>query len=87
MRLALLVMPLLLAGCLATPVKRTFPEVPQDLLIACPDLREVDTSTTKLSDVVSVVSENYGTYQECKIKVDTWTEWYNQQKEIFNSVK
>ena len=87
MRLTLLVMPLLLAGCLATPVKRTFPEVPQDLLIACPDLREVDSTTTKLSDVVSVVSENYGTYQECKIKVDTWTEWYKQQKEIFNSVK
>ena len=87
MRIVLLVMPLLLAGCLATPVKRTFPEVPQDLLVACPDLREVDSSTTKLSDVVSVVSENYGTYQECKIKVDTWAEWYKQQKEIFDSVK
>ena len=87
MRLALLVMPLLLAGCLATPVKRNFPEVPDDLRVACPALKEVDANTTKLSDVVTVVSENYGTYQECKIHMDMWIEWYNTQKQIFDSVK
>jgi hypothetical protein len=87
MRIALLILPLLLAGCLNTPVARHFPEVPSDLLAACPALREVDPNTTKLSEVISVVSENYGTYQECKIKVDGWIEWYNTQKSIFESVK
>ena len=87
MRIALLLMPLLLAGCVATPVKRNFPDVPEDLKVACPALREVDPKTTKLSEVVDVVSENYGTYQECKIKVDGWVEWYNTQKGIFESVQ
>jgi len=87
MRLAILLLPFMLAGCLATPVQRHFPEVPSDLKAACPALREVDPATTKLSDVVSVVSENYGQYQECKIKVDGWIEWYNTQRKIFEEVK
>jgi len=87
MRLALLLLPLLLTGCLNTPVARHFPEVPEDLMAACPALREVDPNTTKLSEVIGVVSENYGTYQECKIKVDGWVEWYKTQKSIFESVK
>jgi len=87
MRIAILLVPFLLAGCLATPVKRNFPEVPDDLKQACPALRTVDPTTTKLSDVVEVVSDNYGTYQECQIKIDGWVEWYNTQKTIFDSVK
>ena len=77
---------LLLSGCLATPVKRTFPDVPEDLKVACPDLAMLEP-TTKLSEVVSVVVKNYGQYQQCQIKVDTWIEWYKTQKEIFESVK
>jgi hypothetical protein len=77
----------MLAGCVDTPVARHFPEVPADLLIACPDLKQVDPNTTKLSEVVSVVASNYGQYNECKIKVDAWVEWYKTQKEIFESVK
>lgn len=87
MRIALLVIPLLLAGCLSTPVKRNFPEVPADLREACPALKEVNPATTKLSEVVSVVSSNYGEYQECKIKVDGWIEWYATQRKIFEEVK
>jgi hypothetical protein len=87
MRIAILLLPLLLAGCLNTPVAETFPEVPADLLVACPDLKLVDPNTTKLSEVVGVVAGNYGQYQECKIKVDTWVEWYNHQQKIFNSLK
>jgi hypothetical protein len=87
MRLAILLLPFMLAGCLATPVQRHFPEVPSDLKEACPALKEVDQTTTKLSDVVSVVSANYGQYQECKIKVDGWIDWYNTQRKIFEEVK
>lgn len=77
---------LLLAGCLNTPVQRSFPEVPEELKVACPDLNLLEP-TTKLSEVISVVTKNYGQYQECQIKVDTWIEWYKTQKEIFESVK
>ena len=85
-KLLLIVPVLLLAGCLATPVQRSFPEVPEELKLACPDLNLLEP-TTKLSEVVSVVTKNYGQYQECQIKVDTWIEWYKTQKEIFESVK
>lgn len=87
MRIAILLLPLVLAGCLTTPVIEKFPEVPAELLVACPDLKLIDPATTKLSAVIGVVAENYGQYQECQIKVDTWIEWYNHQKKIFDSIK
>jgi len=87
MKIAILLLPLVLAGCLSAPVIQKFPEVPAELLVACPDLKLVEPGTTKLSEVISVVAENYGQYQECQIKVDTWIEWYKHQKEIFNNVK
>jgi hypothetical protein len=84
----LLILTLLLAGCSTTvPVKRTFPNVPEELMAECPDLKSVPEGTTKLSEVLVVVTENYGQYKECQIKVDLWRDWYEKQKEIFNSVK
>lgn len=85
-KLLLLIPIVLLTGCLTTPVKRNFPEVPQELMEACPDLKTVQ-ETEKLSEVLKVVTNNYGQYHECRIKVDTWIEWYNTQKQIFESVK
>ena len=72
MRLLLILPVLLLTGCLvSTPVKRNFPEVPKELMEACPDLKKTET-TEKLSEVLKVVVDNYGQYHECKGKVDTW---------------
>lgn len=85
-KLFLLIPIVLLTGCLTTPVKRNFPEVPQELMEACPDLKTV-SDTEKLSEVLKVVTTNYGQYHECRIKVDTWVEWYKTQKQIFDSVK
>jgi hypothetical protein len=85
-KLLLLIPIVLLTGCLTTPVKRNFPEVPQELMEACPDLKTVQ-ETEKLSEVLKVVTSNYGQYHECRIKVDTWVEWYKTQKQIFDSVK
>lgn len=84
-----IILTLLLSGCAmfgATPVKRTFPAVPSELMEACPNLKKTEP-TEKLSEVLKVVVDNYGQYHECKIKVDTWVEWYNIQKNIFESVK
>lgn len=87
MKIIALLTVVLLAGCSAVPVARHFPEVPDELKVACTDLGEVNPATDKLSDVVSVVTDNYSKYHECRIKVDTWNEWYKSQKEIFDSVK
>lgn len=87
-KLLILLLPVvLLSGCLDVPVARHFPEVPPELLVACPDLKLIDPNTTKLSEVVGVVAENYGQYAECKNKIDMWAEWYKAQKDIFESVK
>lgn len=86
MKYTLLLLPFLLAGCLATPVKRNFPEVPAELKVACPDLQKVKDDA-KLSDVISTVSTNYTQYHECRAKVDAWNEWYKNQKQVFDSVK
>lgn len=85
--LLILASAVLLSGCLATPVKRTFPDVPKELLVICPDLTLVAEGTTQLSEVLKVVTENYSQYHECRIKNDLWIEWYKTQKEIFDSVK
>jgi hypothetical protein len=80
---------LMMTGCAMfspTPVKRNFPVVPSELMEACPDLKKTEP-TEKLSEVLKVVVDNYGQYHECKIKVDTWVEWYKTQKDIFESIK
>lgn len=78
---------MVLTGCVATPVERKFPEVPDYLKVKCSDLIEIDTKTKKFSEVVKVVSANYGLYQECLIKNQSWINWYNTQKQIFESVE
>ena len=52
----------------------------------CPELKQTE-ATTKMSDVLKVVSENYSTYHECTIKVETWIDWYKAQKQIFESAQ
>ena len=79
---------LLLAGCSTTvPVARKFPEVPDVLMIPCPPLTQIKEGTTKLSEVVGVVTDNYFEYHKCSDKNDLWMEWFKAQKEIFDSVK
>lgn len=86
MKIVIVALALLMTACSAVPVERKFPDVPKELLQACPDLKQVNP-TTKLSEVVDIVVSNYGQYKECQIKVDSWIDWYNNQKKIFESVK
>lgn len=87
MKTILFLIPLIiLVGCTTVPVKRNFPEVPNEIMIACPELKQVKP-TEKLSEVLEVVTNNYGQYHECRVKVESWIEWYTTQKQIFESVK
>lgn len=78
---------LLVSGCTHVPIKQQFPEIPPSLQAKCPQLQLVPEDTQKLSEVLKVVTSNYGQYHECSIRVDTWLQWYKEQREIFNSVK
>jgi hypothetical protein len=84
--LLIIIVAAFLTGCTTVPVKRSFPEVPNEIMQACPDLKKVE-HTEKLSDVLRVVTDNYGQYHECRAKIDSWIEWYNSQKYNFDSVK
>ncbi len=87
-RLALLLPAILLTGCLATaPVVPKWPEVPKELLEACPDLKTVDPKNDKLSLIVDTVADNYKEYYECKSKVDDWVTWYKGQQKLWETLK
>jgi hypothetical protein len=86
MRYLILIAALFVTGCTSVPVAIKFPDVPADMLVACPDLKPVP-DTTKLSEVLPTVVDNYGQYYTCKDNVDNWIDWYNSQKKIFNSIK
>ena len=88
MRFVALLAVLALAGCSTiVPVRQSWPDVPKEIAEGCPELKQLPPETEKLSEVVSNVSENYGTYYECRVKQEAWIDWYNRQKKIFNEVK
>jgi hypothetical protein len=80
-----LLIALLLSGCsTVVPVTAKFPEKPK-ASEACVKLETV-SSEVKLSELTSTIAKNYSTYYECAVKVDTWNEWYDKQKQVFESV-
>ena len=77
----------LMTGCsTVVPVTSKFPDVPERLLVTCPRLEKVSETPT-LSDVAKTITNNYTTYYDCAVKHDAFIEWYNIQKNIFESVK
>ena len=86
MKHLIIVAVLLITGCTTVPVAIKFPDVPKDMLEACPDLKLIP-ETTKLSEVLPTVVDNYGQYYTCKDTVDNWIDWYKAQKKIFDNIK
>ena len=82
------VLALTLVGCsIVTPVKRNFPDRPAELTKGCPELQEATADTKELSKLLDTVVVNYSTYYECRVKMEAWDEWYQEQKKIFDEVK
>ena len=78
----------MVAGCSTTvPVARKFPEIPDVMMVTCPPLTQIKEGTTKLSEVITVVTDNYFEYHKCSDKNDLWIEWYKLQKQNFDQVK
>ena len=87
MKYLLIALLLCLTGCSTTvPVTAKFPEAPNTIQQQCPPLQKLKDDA-KLREVANTVTLNYSTYYECSVKVDGWIEWYQIQKQIFESVK
>jgi predicted component of type VI protein secretion system len=87
MKYTLIILTLCLVGCSTTvPVTAKFPDIPEKLLVRCPNLQKVNDDV-KLSDVAKTVTVNYSTYYDCAVKHDGIVEWYQIQKKIYESVK
>ena len=79
---------LFINGCsVTTPVKRNFPPAPEALMKQCEDLKLLSGDKVSITDMLKVVVENYRLHYECANKVEGWTEWYTEQKKIFEDVK
>jgi hypothetical protein len=79
-----IILAFLATGCsTVVPVTVKFPEVPNQLLVRCPQLEKLGNEP-KLSDVSKTVTINYTTYYECAVKHDAFVEWYKIQKDIFD---
>ena len=77
----------MLSGCSTTvPVTAKFPQVPERLLVKCPELEKLGNEV-KLSDISKTIAVNYTSYYECAVKHDAFIEWYQVQKNIYESVK
>ena len=87
MKYAVVILALVLSACVSVPVERKFPTVPAEIQAPCGNLQTIDPTTTKLSTVVDTVVTNYAQYRECQVKLDSWINWYNDQKKVFESVK
>jgi hypothetical protein len=88
MRYLLISMVLILSACGTTvPVVAKFPDAPSKVSMEkCPQLATVENGV-KLSELTKTITINYSTYYDCAVKVDTWQEWYEIQKRIFEDLK
>lgn len=77
---------MLTACSTAVPVTAKFPEIPTRLLEKCPQLKTIEGEQVSIIDLTKTVTINYTTYYECAVKGDTWIEWYQVQKKIFEEV-
>lgn len=89
MKFLILGLALILSACsTVTPVKRTFPDVPEALKQQCRELYTVEVKDKlAITELLKTVVQNYTLYYECSTKVEGWNEWYQVQKKNFDSVK
>ena len=75
-----------LFGCTNLTVKQKFPSVVETLMEPPPQLQETPKGASA-TEVFDVVIMNYGMYYEIANKLKGWQDWYELQKEIYNSNK
>lgn len=92
-QLTVLCLTLCLSGCsMFTKLTDAKPEFPEPFVEAktqqmpvCEDLKLVPTDTANMSAVFKIIVDNYTLYWKCSNYVDSWNEWYEEQKKIYDS--
>ena len=79
---------LILVGCatVTVPVKQEFPNVPAVLMEPCEPLNTIDQPTVVFSEFMKVVTINYTKEHICAEKVNSWQQWYLDQKKNWDTV-
>lgn len=86
MKLLIIPIALLLAGCVTAPVKHSFPRPPEVITEKCAYLNEVAENEQQLSEFLKVISKNYTLYHECATKHELLVKWIREQVEIHDAV-
>lgn len=87
MKNLILLFTIALSGCsTVVPVVAKFPEAPKELLTLCPKLKVADEKP-ELSELTKTIVTNYSEYHLCANRVEGWSEWYTQQKKLFEALK
>jgi hypothetical protein len=85
MKLIIVAVALVLAGCTTpVPLKSKFPTPPDILLVDCGPLNTIDKETVLLSEFLQTVRSNYEKYHNCADLVVEWQNWYKEQKSLYD---
>ena len=87
-KIIIICLALFLTACSTTvPVVAKFPTAPDILMEKCPPLKTIQGEKISIIDYTKVVTENYTLYHECSSKNESWVDWYNKQKAIFEEIQ
>ena len=64
-----------------------WPEAVPTLMEPASNLTPLPEDKKSLTDLIQNANENFGKYYQLKEKYEAWQEWYNTQKQIYESVK
>ena len=64
-----------------------FPSAPSSLTESADNLDPLPSDKKTLADLIQNANENFGKYYQLKEKYEAWQNWYNTQKQIYESVK
>ena len=78
---------LIVSGCTTVPVTAKFPTAPDSLKEPAVALKTLDVPKPELSDLITNANDNYAEYYRLRDRYNGWINWYNTQKQIFESVK
>jgi hypothetical protein len=87
MKKLILIASVVLVGCTTVPITAKFPRAPDALIETPKTLKTLDVPKPELSDLINNANDNYAEYYRLRDKYNGWINWYNTQKQIFESVK
>jgi len=78
-----------LVGCASrtAPVALKWPDAPPELMAPSEDLVPLKPEQTQLSDLIDNANTNYEKYYTLRDRYDTWQQWYNSHKQIYENAK